>query len=215
MPTSRRNCVEGERRGKPHIFAAAKPTMSTTVKMPMPTQPTSGGTPRFHESAALRRAENIAPRAGRAAIAFGDACDRRVFASTKSSSVSHSRELAGRTAISTHPIYTGQALIFIPRATGAVVSRRPVPRSRADSQIAQIVANDRDRGLGPVRWPRTEKKTATPPGVLRSSGRRRRRPTGRAPRSRTGPRSGHGSGSWRSRCSGEDSDRCTPTPRPA
>jgi hypothetical protein len=28
----------------------------------------------------LRRAENITPRAGGAAIAFGDACDRRVFA---------------------------------------------------------------------------------------------------------------------------------------
>jgi hypothetical protein len=96
MPTSRRNCVEGERRGKPHIFAAAKPTMSTTVKMPMPTQPTSGGTPRFHESAAPRRAENIAPRAGRAAIAFGDACDRRVFASTKSSTVSRSRDFGVR-----------------------------------------------------------------------------------------------------------------------
>ena len=31
---------------------------------------------------ALRRAENIAPRAGRAAIAFGDACDRRRFAAS-------------------------------------------------------------------------------------------------------------------------------------
>ena len=46
--------------------------MSTTVKMPMPTQPTSGGTPRFHESAALRRAENIAPRENRTAIALAD-----------------------------------------------------------------------------------------------------------------------------------------------
>jgi hypothetical protein len=82
------------------FLAAAKPTMSTTVKTPMPTQLTSGGTPRFHESAALRRAENIAPRAGRTAIAFGPACDRRVFASTKSSTVSRSRELGGRSTIS-------------------------------------------------------------------------------------------------------------------
>jgi hypothetical protein len=39
--------------------------------------------------------------------------------------------------------HTGQALILIPSATGAVVLRRPVPRSRADSPIAQIRANDR------------------------------------------------------------------------
>jgi len=56
---------------------------------------------------ALRRAENIAARAGRPTIAFGDACDRRVFASTKSSTVSRSRELGGRWAISAHPLTPG------------------------------------------------------------------------------------------------------------
>ena len=76
--------------------------MSATVKMPMPTRPTSGGTPRFHESAALRRAENIAPRAGRAAIAFGDACDRRVFASTNRRRF-RDRAISVAIAISAHP----------------------------------------------------------------------------------------------------------------
>jgi hypothetical protein len=81
---------------------------------------------------ALRRAENIAPRANRAAIAFGDACDRRVFASTKSSTISRSRNFVGRLSISTDPPDTGQVVILIPRRAAAVVLRRPVPRSRTD-----------------------------------------------------------------------------------
>src|SRR6478672_11594996 len=94
-----------------------------------PAQPTSGGTPQFHNSAALRRAESIAPRAGRTAIAFGDACDRRVFASTKSSTVSRSRDY-GWAIVDLDPSPdTGQALILFPGATAAVVLRRPVPRS--------------------------------------------------------------------------------------
>ena len=84
--------------------------------------------------------------------------------------------------------HTGQALILIPRATAAVVLRRPVPRSRADSPIAQIRANDRDRGLGPVGLADNREEDSRPTGVIRPSGRRRRRPTGSAPRRRTDPR---------------------------
>ena len=81
--------------------------------------------------------------------------------------------------------HTGQALILIPRATAAVDLRRPVPRSRADSPIAQIRANDRDRGLGPVGLAENREEDSRPTGVIRPSGRRRRRPTGSAPRCRT------------------------------
>ncbi len=61
--------------------------------------------------------------------------------------------------------------------------------------------------------PRTEKKTTTPRGVFRPSVRRCRRPTGRAPRSRTGPHSGHGSGSWRSRYRARTPTTARPRPR--
>src|SRR6476469_8670907 len=96
---------------------------------------------------ALRRAENIAPRAGRTAIAFGDACDRRVFASTKSSTVSRSiaqfRWAVGDLGPSPH---TGQPLILIPGATAAVVWE---PGERVSSRLG-ISRTDRRSRAGPV-----------------------------------------------------------------
>jgi hypothetical protein len=82
--------------------------------------------------------------------------------------------------------------ILIPGTTAAVVLRRPVPRSRANSPNAHFVdrrsPTDRApiaRGSGGVADNREADRH--PPGVLRSSGRRRRRPAETAPRSRTGP----------------------------
>ena len=49
-------------------------------------------------------------------------------------------------------------MILIPRAAAAVVLRRPVPRSHADSPIAQIRANDRDRGPARYREQIAERK---------------------------------------------------------
>jgi hypothetical protein len=65
--------------------------------------------------------------------------------------------------------YIGKVVILIPGATAAVVLRRPVPRSRADSpiwrisSIARIPSNRRSHTARtcPVGRPRPEKKTAT------------------------------------------------------
>ena len=64
----------------------------------------------------------------------------------------------GRSTISAHPHHTGEGEILIPSATQRPVLRRPVPRSRADSPIAQIRANDRDRGPARYREQIAERK---------------------------------------------------------
>ena len=94
--------------------------------------------------------------------------------------------------------HTGQAVIVALRraqrpvwAPGVRILGRP-PIIRRRSRTSSIV----DRA--PIAWVRwggpNREKTIAPPGVLRSSGRRRRRPAETAPRS-TVPHSGHGSGS--------------------
>jgi hypothetical protein len=103
----------------------------------------------------------------------------------------------GRVGRLSHP--TGQAVIVALRraqrpvwAPGVRILGRP-PIIRRRSRTSSIV----DRA--PIAWVRwggpNREKTIAPPGVLRSSGRRRRRPAETAPRSRTVPHSGHGSGS--------------------
>jgi len=75
----------------------------------------------------LRRAENIAPRTGRAAIAFGDACDRRVSrrrdrrAAIDGFAIDRAISVCDRDFGPSH--HAGQVVILIPRATAAVVLR--------------------------------------------------------------------------------------------
>jgi len=60
----------------------------------------------------LRRAENIAPRTGRAAIAFGDACDRRVSRRRDRRAAIDGFAIAQfrcAIAISAHPITPGRS----------------------------------------------------------------------------------------------------------
>jgi hypothetical protein len=96
-------------------------------------------------------------------------CARRSCIET-SSTVSRSRNSAPDRDLGRSP-HTGQALILIPGATAAFVSRRRVPRShavvdRADSSIA----------IAWVRWgDQVPRKDSRPIGVIRPSGCRRRR----------------------------------------
>ena len=67
-------------------------------------------------------------------------------------------------AISAHPLDTGQALILIPEGNCGgrfAAPSAPIARRFADRAIR---ANHRDRGLGPVGWPRTERNRATAHG---------------------------------------------------
>ena len=73
----------------------------------------SGARHQSARAALIRSRAQTAPR-----FACGDACDRRVFASTKlSSTVSRSRDFAGRTAIFGLSHDTGQVVIFVPGRT--------------------------------------------------------------------------------------------------
>jgi hypothetical protein len=84
-------------------------------------------------------------------------CARRSCIET-SSTVSRSRNSAPDRDLGRSP-HTGQALILIPGATAAFVSRRRVPRSHADSSIV-LIRRTRARGSGGAT--KTREKTAAP-----------------------------------------------------
>ena len=93
-----------------------------------------------------------------------------------------------------HP--TGQAVIVALRraqrpvwAPGVrILGKLPITRTdRADSPIAQIRANDRDRGLGPVGWPRPRRRQTAP---RESPGGQRRRCQAAGRRAYTQPGTG-------------------------
>ena len=176
--------------------------VAATVRRPVWCgQSRSGGLPAAGSAkrtppSCVRCADSCARSIG-AAIAFGEACDRRfrvdeivdVFAIARI-----------RVRLRWPPVQPHRA--GRDRRSTASAAARLGARSANLGQTAhysQAIAHFVDRRSRPIAWVRwggpNREKTIAPPGVLRSSGRRRRRPAETAPRSRTVPHSGHGSGS--------------------